>query len=47
MLFRSIGVVVYPEDGTQINILLERAKQALEQVQTQGGGQCGFHHPKC
>ena len=43
----SIGVVVYPEDGTQIDVLLERAKQALEQVQTQGGGQCGFHHPKC
>ena len=43
----SIGVVVYPEDGTQINVLLERAKHALEQVQSQGGGQCGFHNPKC
>jgi diguanylate cyclase (GGDEF)-like protein len=42
----SIGVVVYPEDGTQVDILLERAKQTLEQVQTQGGGRCGFHSPR-
>ncbi len=40
----SIGVVVYPEDGTQIDTLLERAEQAMEQAQTQGGGQCGFYN---
>jgi GGDEF domain-containing protein len=39
----SIGVVVYPEDGTEIDVLLNRANEAMQHAKQQGGCQCSFH----
>lgn len=42
----SIGVVVYPEDGNEIDTLLELAQAALQRAKELGGGQCCFHNPQ-
>jgi len=39
----SIGVVAYPIHGEKIELLLERAENALEQAKQQGGCQCCFY----
>jgi len=42
----SMGVVVFPEDGHDVDILLELAQAALRRAQEQGGNQCCFHNPQ-
>ncbi|MDY6992561.1 MAG: GGDEF domain-containing protein [Pseudomonadota bacterium] len=42
----SIGIVVFPEDGHDVDILLELAQAALRRAQEQGGNQCCFHNPQ-
>jgi diguanylate cyclase (GGDEF)-like protein/PAS domain S-box-containing protein len=39
----SIGVVAYPNDGDEVDILLERAENAMQQAKQQGGCQCCFY----
>lgn len=39
----SIGVVAYPIDGDEVDILLERAENAMQQAKQQGGCQCCFY----
>jgi diguanylate cyclase (GGDEF)-like protein/PAS domain S-box-containing protein len=38
----SIAIVVYPEDGTEVDSLETLAEYALQQAQQQGGNQCYF-----
>jgi diguanylate cyclase (GGDEF)-like protein/PAS domain S-box-containing protein len=40
----SIGMVVYPEDGDNIDILLDLAQEAMLRAKQQGGGQCCFYN---
>lgn len=40
----SIGIVVYPEDGTEVDRLLELALVAMQRAKQHGGGQCCFHN---
>ncbi|OQW93041.1 MAG: hypothetical protein BWK79_13230 [Beggiatoa sp. IS2] len=42
----SIGIAVYPEDGNNLDILLEFAGVALQRAHQQGGAQCCFYNPK-
>ena len=39
----SIGIALYPRDGTEIEQLLERANKALTQAKQQGGDQYQFY----
>lgn len=41
----SIGIAVYPDDGTEVDTLLELAEGALQHAKQQGGNQCYFHNP--
>ncbi|MCK5522004.1 MAG: diguanylate cyclase [Thiomargarita sp.] len=41
----SIGIVVYPEDATQVDSLLALAEKALQKAQQQGGNQYYFSNP--
>jgi len=40
----SIGIVVYPEDGNNVDALLELAQLARQRAKQRGGGQCCFHN---
>ena len=40
----SIGIVVYPDDGTEVDTLLELAEGAMQHAKQQGGNQCYFHN---
>lgn len=42
----SIGIVVYPEDGNNVDNLLELAQMAMQKARQQGGNQCYFHNPQ-
>ena len=42
-LTASVGIALYPRDGTQLDVLLARAKTAAEQVQSGGGDRHGFY----
>jgi len=39
----SIGAVVYPNDATDIDVLLELAEKARQRAELQGGNQCLFN----
>ena len=41
----SIAIVVYPEDGTEVDSLEILAEYALQQAQQHGGNQCYFYNP--
>jgi len=41
----SIAIVVYPEDGTEVDALEVLAEYALQQIQQQGGNQYYFYNP--
>ncbi len=41
----SIGIVVSPEDGQEIDELVKLAQLAAQRAQQRGGGQCCFHNP--
>lgn len=40
----SIGMVVFPDDGDEVDILLELAEEAMQCAKQQGGGQCCFYN---
>jgi diguanylate cyclase (GGDEF)-like protein/PAS domain S-box-containing protein len=42
----SIGIVVYPDDGNDVDTLLELAQATMRRAKQRGGGQCCFHNPQ-
>jgi GGDEF domain-containing protein len=40
----SICMVVFPDDGDEVDILLELAEEAMQCAKQQGGGQCCFYN---
>jgi diguanylate cyclase (GGDEF)-like protein/PAS domain S-box-containing protein len=42
----SIGIVVYPDDGNDVDTLLELALATMRRAKQRGGGQCCFHNPQ-
>jgi len=42
-LTASVGIALYPRDGTQLDVLLARAQTATERAQAGGGDRYGFY----
>jgi diguanylate cyclase (GGDEF)-like protein len=39
----SLGISIYPQNGTKVNTLLSNSDMAMHQAKAQGGNQCAFY----